>query len=222
MHITIIEDEKILSKNISKKLNKNWFNTKIFNSYNDFIKTDTYIADLYIIDLSLMDWSWFDIIKIIREEKNIDSPIIITSWYSDPEKKIYGLDLWADDYLSKPFETEELLARIRALLRRSYKVSTNSEIKYKDLIYKTNNKTIIKNWKKIIFTSNEIQFIEYMIFNLWKLVSKEDIITSVWWAYDLLEISDNNLNVLISKVRKKLWDSFDLKTIVWQWYILNK
>jgi DNA-binding response OmpR family regulator len=222
MHITIIEDEKILSKNISKKLNKNWFNTKIFNSYNDFIKTDTYIADLYIIDLSLMDWSWFDIIKIIREEKKIDSPIIITSWYSDPEKKIYGLDLWADDYLSKPFETEELLARIRALLRRSYKVSTNSEIKYKDLIYKSNNKTIIKNWKKIIFTSNEIQFIEYMIFNLWKLVSKEDIITSVWWAYDLLEISDNNLNVLISKVRKKLWDSFDLKTIVWQWYILNK
>ena len=222
MHITIIEDEKILSKNISKKLIKNWFNTKIFNSYKDFINTDTFVADLYIIDLSLIDWSWFDIIKIIREEKQIDSPIIITSWYSDPEKKIYWLDLWADDYLSKPFSSEELLARIRALLRRSYKVSTNSNIKYKDLIYKVDNKSIIKNWENIVLTSHEIQFIEYMIYNIWKLVTKEEIMISVWWAYDPLKVTDNNINVLISKVRKKLWNSFDLRTIVGQWYILNK
>jgi len=222
MHITIIEDEKILSKNISKKLIKNWFNTKIFNSYKDFINTDTFVADLYIIDLSLIDWSWFDIIKIIREDKQIDSPIIITSWYSDPEKKIYWLDLWADDYLSKPFSSEELLARIRALLRRSYKVSTNSDIKYKDLIYKVDNKSIIKNWENIVLTSHEIQFIEYMIYNIWKLVTKEEIMISVWWAYDPLDVTDNNINVLISKVRKKLWNSFDLKTIVGQWYILNK
>ncbi len=222
MHITIIEDEKYLSKNLSKKLIKNWFNTKIFNSYNEFIEKNSYIADLYIIDISLIDWSWFDIIKIIRKEKNLDTPIIITSWYSDPEKKIYWLDIWADDYLSKPFSSEELIARIRSLLRRSYKIISNSNIKYRDIIYDTNNKSIIKNWEKIIFTFNEIQFIEYMIYNMWNLVLKEDIIKSVWWIDDILTISDNNINVLISKVRKKLWDSFNLETVIWQWYILNK
>lgn len=221
MHIIIIEDEINLSENISKKLSKNWFNTKIFNSYNEFIKANSFIADLYIIDLSLIDWSWFDIIKIIREKK-IDSPIIITSWYTDPEKKIYGLDLWADDYLSKPFSSEELIARIRALLRRSYKVTTNSIIKYKDISYEISNKNIVKEWKKIIFTSIEIQLIEYMLFNIWQLVTKNDIIRSVWWEYDAINISDNNINVVISKVRKKLWKSFDFKTIVGQWYILNK
>jgi len=222
MHITIIEDEKILSKNISKKLKFNWFNTTIFNSYNDFITNNLIKSDLYIVDIWLIDWSWFDIIEYLREKQNIESPIIITSWYSDDEKKIYWLDIWADDYLCKPFSSEELIARIRALLRRSYKVKLNSDIKYNNFNYNTALKIISYKWKNIELSSLELKLTEYFIFNVWELITKTELINSVWWEYDLFKVSDNTINVTLSKIRKKLWNEFNLKTIINQWYILDK
>lgn len=221
MHITIIEDEKILSKNIVKNLNKKWYNTKNFNSYNDFINENNLNSDLYIIDISLNDWNWFDIIKHIRKNKKNKTPIIITSWYWDIVKKIYWLDIWADDYLAKPYSIEELEARIRALLRRSYDDINSSEIIYNDLILNLKDKLIRKNWEVINLTSKEIQFVEYMIFNVWKIVKKIDLINSVWWKFDELDVTDNTINVTISKIRKKLWTSFKLKTIINRWYILT-
>lgn len=221
MHITIIEDEKTLSNNIAKKLNRNWYNTKIFNSYNEFINENNLNSDLYIIDISLNDWNWFDIIKHIRSKRDSKSPIIITSWYWDLEKKIYWLDLWADDYLAKPYSIEELEARIRALIRRSYEKTNNSEIKYNDLIFNFNEKIIKKNWVIIDLTSKEIQFVEYMILNIWKPVKKIDIINSVWWKFDEIDVTDNTINVTISKIRKKLGKSFNLKTMVNRWYMLK-
>lgn len=222
MYITIIEDEKVLSKNISKKLLKNWFNTKVINSFTDFMNEKFFDSDLYVIDISLRDWSWFDIIKFLRETKKCNSPIIITSWYNDPDKKIYGLDIWADDYLAKPFSSEELIARIRALLRRSYRVTWNSKAIYKDIIYDIKNKTLKKNWNIIEVTPRELNLAEFLLFNVWKLITKEQLIYSVWWEYDLLKISDNNINVTISNLRKKLWEDFDFRTLINKWYILEK
>ena len=222
MHITIIEDEKILSNNIAKKLNRNWYNTKVFNSYNEFINENNLDSDLYVIDISLTDWNWFDIIKHIRKNRENKTPIIITSWYWDIEKKIYWLDIWADDYLAKPYSIEELEARIRALLRRSYENINNSEITYNDLVLNLKEKLIRKNWEVIDLTSKEIQFVEYMMFNVWKIVKKIDLINSVWWKFDEIDVTDNTINVTISKIRKKLWESFKLKTMINRWYMLEK
>ncbi len=222
MHITIIEDEKILSNNIAKKLNRNWYNTKVFNSYNEFINENNLDSDLYVIDISLTDWSWFDIIKYIRKNRDNKTPIIITSWYWDIEKKIYWLDIWADDYLAKPYSIEELEARIRALLRRSYENINNSEITYNDLVLNLKEKLIRKKWEVIDLTSKEIQFVEYMMFNVWKIVKKIDLINSVWWKFDEIDVTDNTINVTISKIRKKLWESFKLKTMINRWYMLEK
>ncbi len=222
MHITIIEDEKILSNNIAKKLNRNLYNTKVFNSYNEFINENNLDSDLYVIDISLTDWNWFDIIKHIRKNRDNKTPIIITSWYWDIEKKIYWLDIWADDYLAKPYSIEELEARIRALLRRSYENINNSEITYNDLVLNLKEKLIRKNWEVIDLTSKEIQFVEYMMFNVWKIVKKIDLINSVWWKFDEIDVTDNTINVTISKIRKKLWESFKLKTMINRWYMLEK
>ena len=222
MHITIIEDEKILSNNIAKKLNRNWYNTKVFNSYNEFINENNLDSDLYVIDISLTDWSWFDIIKHNKKNRDNKTPIIITSCYWDIEKKIYWLDIWADDYLAKPYSIEELEARIRALLRRSYENINNSEITYNDLVLNLKKKLIRKNWEVIDLTSKEIQFVEYMMFNVWKIVKKIDLINSVWWKFDEIDVTDNTINVTISKIRKKLWESFKLKTMINRWYMLEK
>jgi len=222
MHITIIEDEKVLSSNIAKKLNKNWYNTDIISSYNDYLLSDNNNTDLYVIDISLRDWSWFDIIKDLRSEKKLLTPIIITSWYSETEKKIYWLDLWADDYLPKPYSVDELIARIRALLRRSFNTSLDSEVIYNDISYSSSDKLIKRNWKIIELTWREMQFVEYMLFNIWKIITKTELINSVWWKFDELEVSDNTINVTISKVRKKIWKNFKLKTIVNRWYLLEE
>lgn len=222
MYITIIEDEKVLSNNISKKLIKNWFNTRILNSYNDFMNETFIESDLYVVDISLRDWSWFDIIKFLRETKNSISPIIITSGYNDTEKKVYWLEIWADDYLAKPFSAEELIARIRALLRRSYKVTWSSRKIYKDIVLDLKNNEILKNWVKIEMTPREQMLAELFLLNIWILITKEKLINSVWWEHDLLKVSDNNINVTVSNVRKKLWENFNLKTIVNKWYRLEK
>ncbi len=223
MYITIIEDEKILSSNIAKKLIRNWFNTKIYNSYNEFINYSNNKSDLYIIDISLRDKkNWFDIIKYLREKKKIDSPIIIISGYSDIEKKLYWLDIWADDYLVKPFSSDELIARIRALIRRSFKATNNSKISYNNLIYNASDKIILKKGKVVNLRAREIQFVEFLLFNIGQLVTKTQIINSVWWEDDILKISDNNLDVTVSNIRRKLWKEFKLRTIINKWYILEK
>ncbi len=222
MYITIIEDEKVLSNNISKKLLKNWFNTRIINSYNDFMNEVFVESDLYVVDISLRDGSGFDIIKYLRETKNSISPIIITSWYNDTEKKVYWLEIWADDYLAKPFSAEELIARIRALLRRSYKVTWNSKKIYKDITLDLKNSEILKNWVKVELTPREQMLTELFILNVWVVITKEKIINTIWWEHDLLKVSDNTINVTVSNIRKKLWENFILKTIINKWYRLEK
>jgi len=221
MNITIIEDEKLLSSNIAKKLNKNWYNTNIIDSYDSY-KNSRYIkSDIYIIDISLRDWSWFDIIEDLRKVKKIKEPIIITSWYDNIDKKIYWLDLWADDYLSKPYDVEELIARIRALLRRSFNIDDN-EIRYNNITYNQKNKLIKIDWKEIDLRTKEIQLIEYFLFNIWKVITKSELTSSVWWNYGDIEITDNTINVTLSKIRKKLGESFKLKTLINRWYLLEK
>jgi len=222
MYITIIEDEKLLSKNIAKRLKKQWFNSSIYDSYNNFINSEFIKPDLFIIDLSLWDWSWFDIINFIRNRKNLDTPIIITTAYNDLEKKLYGLNLWADDYLTKPYSIEELIARIKVVIRRTYKISNNSKLKYKNFVYNIDKQIIEKNNKEILLANKEISLVEFLLYNKWKIISKEDIIKTVWWEIDLLNVSDNNIMVVISNIRKKLWKDFNLQTIKNKWYILKE
>ncbi len=221
MYITIVEDEKSLWKTMARRLMSNWYNAIVYNSFGEFMKNRSYNSDLYILDLSLWDWNWYNIIKYLRREKNLNTPIIIVSAYSEQEKKIYALDIWADDYMSKPFSTWELMARIRSLFRRKFWVKKNSKIRYKKLLYDSSKK-ILKKWgKPISLTLRETQLVEFFIFNKGNLVTKEQLITSVWWEYDTLKVSDNNLNVTIFKLRKKLWDDFNIKTLLRQWYVLK-
>lgn len=222
MQITIIEDEKMLSDQIAKRLNRKWYTTTAINSFSDYKSIKNVRWDVYIIDISLRDWSWFDIIEDLRKNKKSKSPIIITSWYDDVDKKVYWLDIWADDYLAKPYSIEELDARIRALLRRNYNNEDAEEIIYKSLSYNLKDKVVKKEGKMIDLTWRETQLIEYLILNIWRLVSKSELVHSVWWKYDELSVTDNNINVTFSKIRKKLGDEFTIKTIFNRWYILEE
>lgn len=222
MFIAILEDEKILASKIANKLSKNWYQLKVFNDIKSIQNTENLNFNLYIIDIKLTDWSWLDFIKFLRETKKITSPIIITSSYTDIEKKIYWLWIWADDYLWKPFAPDELLARVQALLRRAYNVSENNIIKYRKFSYDTKNKIIKKSWEIINLNKKELEMVELFILNKWELVKKSKLISTIWWSFENISITDNTINVNLSRIRAKLWDDFELKTIVSQWYKLEK
>lgn len=224
MKITIIEDDIRLSSNLAKKLKRNWYFISEYNSKNEVLSNHKIESDLYIIDLNL--WIYenegFEIIEWLRLSKNIKSPIIITSWYSQCDKKIYGLDLWADDYLEKPYNSEELLARIRSLIRRKWE-HTSSIIKYKDIEYDLRYWNIIsRKHTNIQFTKRELLLIEYFIINKNKVIKRTDLIISIWWSYDGIWISDNTINVTLFNLRKKLWNEFNLITLNSKWFILKE
>jgi DNA-binding response OmpR family regulator len=222
MNISIIDDEKILADKTKKKLEKHWYSVNVFHSCRDFYQWYMLDSDLYIIDLGLWDGTGFDIIKWLRKDKKSTSPIIITSAYADSEKKIYWLDVWADDYMTKPCVPEELLARVKAQLRRNNNSVDNWELlTYENIIFDTQNHIVKVGVKVVQLTKKEIQLVHFFLTHPGRLIPKNKIIYSVWNSSDFSSVSDNTINVTISKIRKKLGKRFKLKTKVNEWYILE-
>lgn len=223
MHISIIDDEKILTNKISKKLKLNWYWVSEFYSFKEFMInwTLSLISDLYIIDISLWDWNWFDIINFLRKTKWLNTPIIIISWFWDTQNIIFWLNLWADDYITKPFYPEELIARIKAILRRPSKIEEKNNLVYNNIVLNNFTKELKIDWKKINLNKKEILIIELFIKNKWKLIPKESFIKTIWWVQNNLDISENTLNATLSKLRRKVWNNFPLQTKYNMWYILK-
>lgn len=223
MNITLIDDERILAKNISKKLEKHWYSVNVFYNCRDFYNSQFRSSDLYIIDIGLPDGSGFDIIKWLRETKKTQSHIIITSAFWDIEKKVYGLELWADDYMTKPCNPEELIARIKANLRRETLTlhwGWNS-YKYSDIQYDLDKNVITKNNHVVDVTKKERLLLKLFLWNPNTLIEKNELIEQVWSSSEEAIVSDNTINVTISKLRKKLWQDFKLKTKINEGYILE-
>lgn len=221
MLITIVDDEKVLSEKISKKLKLNWYSVNVYNSYNEFLlqANSLEITDLFILDLSLWDWSWFDIIKHLRNTKNIKAPIIIISWYWDTQNIIFWLDLWADDYITKPILPDVLLARVRAILRRPTDIKEQWILIYKNLVLHLEKKELYYNKVLVDLKPKEFLIIEFLIKNKWKLIEKSQLISYVRWEKQ--DVTDNTINVTMANVRKKFWDDFSFSTVKWFGYFLD-
>lgn len=223
MHISIIDDEKILTTKISKKLQLHGYSVSEFFSYKEFMQNWYFdnISDLYIVDLSLWDGSWFDIIKSLRNNKKISTPIIIMTWFWDIQNKLFWFDVWADDYITKPFLPEELLARVRAILRRPNQITDKKVIVYKDLVLKYPSKDLYLKWKKIDLNRKETYIVELFLNNIWKLIKKEELIKTVWWSQSFVDVTDNTLYATLSKLKRKLWNSFPLYNKPHVWFTLE-
>lgn len=220
MHISIIDDEKLLTKKIVKKLEGNGYVVSGFISYRDFVQNGDHLSDFYIVDISLGDGSGFDIIKSLREQKST-APIMILSGYGDSEKIIYGLNIWADDYLTKPFIPEVLVARIKALLRRPKDIKNIETVSYKDIIITPSSGAVTASWKSIELARKEFFLLELFLRKPNQVIDRSEIIEKVWWVSDALSISDNNINVTLSKLRKKLGEHVMIEPIHGQGYILK-
>lgn len=153
---------------------------------------------LLILDVILPDGSSFDLCKRVRENA-ITSPILFLTACDEEYQIVKGLDLGADDYVTKPFKMLELLSRIRALIRRN----TNSKFVSQDLIVDTDNMTVKKDGKNIFVTKTEFQILSTLIRNNGAIVSRSTLLQNIWDDNGNF-IDDNTLSVHISRLREKI------------------
>lgn len=205
MKILVVEDEKDLNKIITKYLKKS--NYSVDSAYNgeealDYINVGEY--DVIILDIMMPKMNGYDFIKRIRRDKNNVAVLMLTAKDS-LEDKVKGLDLGADDYLVKPFEFDELLARIRAMLRRNYRESTTNILVIGDVELDTVKKSVTKNGSIIELTAKEYEVLEYLLRNKNHILSREQIREHVW-DFDY-EGESNIIDVLIKNIRQKIDDN---------------
>ncbi|ATV56583.1 DNA-binding response regulator [Fusobacterium pseudoperiodonticum] len=201
MRILVVEDEKDLNNIITKHLKKNNFSVdSVFNGEEalEYLEYGTY--DLIVLDIMLPKVNGYEVVKKLRENKNETAVLMLTARDSIDDK-IKGLDLGADDYLIKPFDFGELLARIRALVRRKYG-NTSNTLEIDDLCIDIAKKTVVRGGKNIELTGKEYEVLEYLIQNKGHVLSRDKIRDSVWdYGY---EGESNIIDVLIKNIRKKI------------------
>lgn len=201
MKILIIEDEIKLANSIKKGLEQeNYIVDVVYNGRvgHDLAQTEDY--DVIILDLMLPEIDGVEICKKLRERK-VNSAILMLTAKIQTKDKILGLNSGADDYLTKPFDFEELLARIRALNRRS-KIVQEEIIKIDDLVLNTRTFEVKRGEMDINLSNKEFVLLTFLLKNIGRIVSKEEIIRNVWdYNSDVLP---NTVEVHVKKLREKI------------------
>ena len=211
MRILVVEDERDLNRIITKHLKKNNYSVdSCFDGQEalDFISYSEY--DLIITDIMMPNVNGYEFIEKLRNNKN-NTPVILLTAKDTLEDKIVGLDSGADDYIVKPFEFDELLARIRVLMRRNYGLATNI-IQIEDVVLDISKKQVTKSKELIDLTGKEYEVLEYLMKNKGSILSRDQILNHVW-DYNY-EGASNIVDVIIKNIRKKLSNNED-STIIY-------
>jgi DNA-binding response OmpR family regulator len=201
MKILVIEDEAMIADSIKKGLEQEKYSVDVAydGEYGYDLATSNFY-DLIILDLMLPKIDGLTICRSLREEKNT-TPLLMLTAKSEVEDKVIGLNMGADDYLSKPFAFDELLARVKALLRRPKKMHRDVLV-LGDLEMDVTNFEVKRSDKKISLTHREFMLLNYFMRNPNKVFNKDQIISAVW-EYDS-DILPNTVEVYIKSLRNKI------------------
>ena len=203
MRILIVEDEKRLADAIGQILKEQKYMVDIVYDGNDgYSYGKSGIYDCIILDIMLPFKDGYTVCSLLRRDK-ISTPILMLTAKDSIKDKVKGLDLGADDYMTKPFSTDELLARIRTLLRRRGEVILD-EIEYGDASFSLSSCELKckSNEKSVRLSFKEAEMIKLFLSMPRIIISKEDLITKIW-GYES-NAGDNNVEAYISFLRKKL------------------
>ncbi|MGR6546513.1 response regulator transcription factor [Paenibacillus tundrae] len=202
MRILIAEDEIHLAEAVSQILKKNNYSVDMVHdgrSGLDYALSGIY--DLLLLDIMMPEMDGITVLKTLRSEGN-HTPVILLTAKGEIDDKVTGLDYGADDYIAKPFATEELLARIRAALRRKGEVVTEDALKFGDIELNAVQLKLSVQGKEMKLNLKENELLELLITRKSAITSKEQIIEKLW-GFDS-EVEYNNVEVYISFLRKKL------------------
>ncbi|MHC1774006.1 MAG: response regulator transcription factor [Lentimicrobium sp.] len=209
--ILIIEDEQRLAAILRKQFEDAGFRAEI--AYDGYIGKQMAASDQYnliILDVNLPLINGYELCKEIRRT-NHNVPVIMLTALGTPDNKITGFNAGADDYVTKPFDFRELLARVNVFLRRSDAAPTNEKLTIADLELDLNTKTVTRSQIKIDLTAKECSLLEMFLKNQNKLLTREFIIEQVW-GIDF-DPGTNVIDVYVNYLRKKIDRDFELKLI---------
>ncbi|MCF0059133.1 response regulator transcription factor [Dyadobacter sp. CY356] len=221
MKILVVEDEPKLAGFMQQGLLQAGYQVQLSNNGTEALnKAASEIFDLILLDLMLPGMTGIDILKNLRAFK-ISSPVIIVSALSGTSQIVEGLDLGAVDYIKKPFEWEELLARIRILQRKIYAVES-TRISVNDLVVDLMTRQVMRGEKQILLTAKEFALLEYLVRNTNRVVSKNQILENVW-NMDF-DPESNIVEVYMYQLRRKVDKGFEnslIETVIGVGYKLT-
>jgi DNA-binding response OmpR family regulator len=201
VRVLIVEDERLLAERLARGLREEGFAVDVASTLaaarergldNEY--------DAVLLDLGLPDGSGRDLLRAWRGEK-LGVPVLVLTARDRTEEKVAGLDAGADDYLTKPFEFEELLARIRALLRRT-PAPPRSVLEIDDLVLDRNARTAQRGGRALHLTPKELALLEYFLLHVGAALSREAIAEHVWDSS--YEARSNVIDVIVGRLRRKL------------------
>ena len=199
--ILLVEDNQTIGQNIQKYLELEGYSVLWVQNWsyaNEVVKHQEF--DLVLLDLMLPGTDGLVVAKTIKQHQE-QTRILMMTAKGQLEDKLEGFEVWADDYLVKPFDLEELVARIEALLRRSVQKDV---VSYGVLTLDDLQKKIFKGWEEIKLSLKEFQILELLIRNKGMALSRLDIIEEIW-GWDAGFEEDGKLDVYLSTIRRKIW-----------------
>ncbi len=201
MRILVVEDEFRLSEALGQIMKESKYSVDVVNDGEaGYDNAMSGIYDVIVLDVMLPKMNGFDVVQQMRKNKNL-TPVILLTAKDEITDKVRGLDCGADDYLTKPFASDELLARIRALSRRQGEVILD-EMAFADLTLNLSSYMLQCGHKSVRLGLKEFEVIRLLLSNPRNIVPKEDILLKVWGSET--DAEDNNVEVYVSFLRKKL------------------
>jgi DNA-binding response OmpR family regulator len=212
MQILVVEDERKLANAIAEGLESDGYNAAIAHTGDAALKhMHEGQFDLVLLDVMLPQRSGLETLRIMRRS-GFKVPVLILTSRDSIEDRVLGLDAGGDDYLVKPFAFPELLARIRALIRRG-KPSTVSYLQIADLKIDLNGHAATRAGQEIDLTSREFDLLEYLLLNRGTVVSREMLARNVWKQTTRYTSLDNVIDVQMVRVRRKIDDPFSKRLL---------
>ncbi len=219
MRILIVEDSVIIAAGLNKILSEQGFAVDVFHTgeqASHAIQTQQF--DLLLLDLGLPDCDGLQILRNLRLTKG-NLPVLIISARAALDERVLGLNEGADDYLCKPFEVEEVVARVHALLRRATSRVENV-IEHGHLTFDILNKKVTFHGNDVILHRREISVLQVLLSNVERVVSKPQIVQHISSFDD--ELSETAIETYISRLRKKFMPDLNIRTVRGLGYMLGK
>lgn len=201
MKVLIVEDDKILSDTIKQCICSKFDTEQAYDGYEAYMLAKENIYDAIILDLMLPEMSGYDVLIKIRNEKVL-TPVLILTAKDTLNDKVKGFNYGADDYLVKPFEREELIARLEAIIRRTNGAYKEDIVQFKDLKLNIKNRKVFIKDEEIVLQGKQFDILEYLINSKETIITKEQIFDKIW-GFDSYTTT-NVVEVYASGLRKTL------------------